>query len=181
MRTYIALLRGINVGGKNPLPMKELASILEALESRNVKTYIQSGNAVFQNGETDAKRLSSRIRAEIKKRRGFEPYVLLLSPEEIQKAIEGNPFPEAESEPKALHVAFLASAPARPDLKALESLRKRSERFLLNDRLVYLHAPDGVARSKLAKRAEKSLGVSMTDRNWRTVCRISDMVKELTS
>ena len=75
MKTYVALLRGINVGGKNPLPMKELVAILEGVGSRNVKTYIQSGNAVFENKAEDASRLSSRIGSEIKKRRGFEPFV----------------------------------------------------------------------------------------------------------
>src|SRR4029453_16438941 len=100
MKTYIALFRGINVGGKNSLPMKELVSLLEDLGCRSVKTYIQSGNAVFKSKEKDAARLSNKIRVEIKKRRGFEPYVLLLGLEEMEKAIAGNPFPETESEPK---------------------------------------------------------------------------------
>lgn len=106
MKTYIALFRGINVGGKNSLPMKELVSLLEDLGCRNVKTYIQSGNAVFESKEKDASRLSNKIRVEIKKRRGFEPYVLLLGLEEMDKAIAGNPFPETESEPKYLHIGF---------------------------------------------------------------------------
>jgi uncharacterized protein (DUF1697 family) len=73
MNTYIALFRGINVGGNNMLPMKELVAILEDLGSRNVKTYIKSGNAVFMSKEKDTSRLSTKIRAEIKQRRGFEP------------------------------------------------------------------------------------------------------------
>jgi len=157
--------------------MKELVAILEELGSQNVKTYIQSGNVVLRNKETNAARLSIKISAEVKKRRGFEPYVLLLGAEEIDKAIAGNPFPEAESEPTTLHVGFLASAPTNPDLRALEGLKRESERFLLNECFFYLHAPEGVGRSKLAARAEKLLGVSMTDRNWRTVCKISDMAK----
>jgi uncharacterized protein (DUF1697 family) len=177
MTTCIALFRGINVGGKNSLPMKELVSLLEGLGCQSIKTYIQSGNAVFESKEKDASRLSNKIRVEIKKRRGFEPYVLLLGLDEIEKAIAGNPFPETE--PKSLHIGFLASAPANPDLKALEGLKKKSERFFLKDKVFYLYAPEGVGRSKLAASAEKSLGVSMTDRNWRTVCKIRDMVKEL--
>ena len=179
MKTFIALFRGINVGGRNSLPMKELISLLEDLGCRSVKTYIQSGNAVFESKEKDASRLSNKIRVEIKKCRGFEPYVLLLGLEEMEKAIAGNPFPETESEPKYLHIGFLASAPANPDLKALEGLKKKSERFLLRDKVFYLYAPDGVGRSKLAASTEKLLGVSMTDRNWQTVCKIRDMVKEL--
>ena len=176
MKTFIALFRGINVGGKNSLPMKELISLLEDLGCRSVKTYIQSGNAVFKSKEKDASRLSNKIRIEIKKRRGFEPYVLLLGLGEMEKAIAGNPFPETE--PKSLHIGFLASTPANPDLKALKGLKKKSERFFLRDKVFYLYAPEGVGRSKLAASSEKLLGVSMTDRNWRTVCKIRDMVKE---
>lgn len=178
MKTYIALFRGINVGGKNDLPMKELVAILEYLGSRNVKTYIQSGNAVFESNEKNASQFSSKISVEIKKRRGFEPYVLLLEIEEMEKVIAGNPFPEAESEPNTLHVGFLSSAPMNPDLKTLESLKKESERFLLKGAVFYLHAPEGVGRSKLAASAERLLSISMTDRNWRTVCKIRDMAKE---
>ena len=131
MKTYIALFRGINVGGKNVLPMKELVALLEDLDCRKVKTYIQSGNAVFEIKGKDVSRLSNKISVEVKKHRGFEPYVLLLGLEEIEKAITENPFPEAETDPKALHLGFLASAPENPDLKTLESLKKDSERFHL--------------------------------------------------
>ena len=131
MKTYIALFRGINVGGKNVLPMKELVALLEDLDCRKVKTYIQSGNAVFEIKGKDVSRLSNKISVEVKKHRGFEPYVLLLGLEEIEKAITENPFPEAETDPKVLHLGFLASAPENPDLKTLESLKKDSERFHL--------------------------------------------------
>src|SRR5436309_16019294 len=104
MKVYIALFRGINVGGKNALPMKELVALLEDLECRNVKTYIQSGNAVFESNVSDASRLSNTIGIEIQKRRGFKPWVFLLGCEEIEQAITNNPFPEAANEPKAFHV-----------------------------------------------------------------------------
>jgi len=179
MKTYIALFRGINVGGKNTLPMRELVAVLEDLGARNVKTYIQSGNAVFVSLGKEASRLSNAISREIKKRRGFEPNVLLLELEDIERAIRKNPFPEAATDPKALHAGFLASRPEKPDLGKLESLKSDSERFHLNDRVFYLHAPEGIGRSKLAANAEKLLGVPMTDRNWRTVCKLRDMAKEL--
>jgi uncharacterized protein (DUF1697 family) len=178
MKTYIALFRGINVGGKNVLPMKGLVALLEHLGSRNVKTYIQSGNAVFENKEIDAARLSKKISGEIKKRRGFEPYVLLLELDDIERAMTQNPFPEAETNPQALHVGFLASAPGHPNLKTLESLKRDSERFRLIENVFYLHAPEGVGRSKLAANAEKLLGVPMTDRNWSTVRKIWELAKE---
>jgi uncharacterized protein (DUF1697 family) len=178
MKTYIALVRGINVGGNNVLPMKDLVTLLENIGSQNVKTYIQSGNAVFQNREENAPLLSNKIRAAIKKSHGFEPQVLLLEPEDIERAIESNPFPEAESEPKTLHVHFLASMPKNPDLGGLKSIKSDRERFVLKDGVFYLHAPDGIGRSKLAANAEKLLGVALTGRNWRTLCRVMAMAKQ---
>lgn len=179
MQTYIALFRGINVGGKNSLPMKELVSVLEALGAQNVRTYIQSGNAVLQHKDKDPSRLGGKIAAEIRRRRGFEPTILLLGSRDLEQAMTGNPFPEAEAEPKTLHVGFLAARPVNADLPALEGLKKASERFLLRKTFFYLHAPEGVGRSKLAASAEKLLGVPMTDRNWRTVCKLGEMVKAL--
>jgi uncharacterized protein (DUF1697 family) len=179
MKTYVALFRGINVGGKNALPMKELVAVLEDLGARKVTTYIQSGNAVFVSLETDTSRLSNKISSEIKKRRGFEPHVLLLELEDVERAMKNNPFPEAVSDPQALHAGFLASVPEKPNLNALESLKSDSERFQLIDKVFYLHAPEGIGRSKLAANAEKMLGVPMTDRNWRTVCKIGEMAQEL--
>jgi uncharacterized protein (DUF1697 family) len=179
LKTYIALFRAINVGGKNSLPMKELIAVLEDLGARNAKTYIQSGNAVLVSPEKDTSQLSNKIRSEIKKRRGFEPHVLLLELEDIERAIRKNPFPEAATDPTTLHAGFLASVPEKPNLKTLESLKSESERFQLIDKVFYLHAPEGIGRSKLAANAEKLLGAPMTDRNWRTVCKIREMAQEL--
>jgi uncharacterized protein (DUF1697 family) len=177
MRTWVALFRGINVGGKNVLPMKDLVSTLEKAGAQDVETYIQSGNAVFRSKETDASLLSGRIRAAIEEGHGFEPHVLVLESEEVERAVRSNPFPEVESEPKTLHVYFLASSPERPDLDALEGIKGDRERFVLEDRVFYLHAPDGVGRSKLAANAERFLGVPATARNWRTVRRVMAMAK----
>ena len=178
MNTYIALFRGINVGGKNSLPMKELVVLLENIGARKVRTYIQSGNAVFQSDGKHLSQLSKRLTAEIKKRYGFESHVLILGRDAIDRAMAANPFPEAEANPSSLHLGFLASTPKSPDLKKLDSLRKESERFYLSDHFFYLHAPEGIGRSKLAASTEKLLGVPMTDRNWRTVCKIREMASE---
>jgi uncharacterized protein (DUF1697 family) len=178
MKTYIALFRGLNVGGSNILPMNELVTVLKKIGARNVKTYIQSGNAVFQGEETNALLLSNKISAAIKKSHGFEPQVLLLESEEMERAVESNPFPEAESEPKTLHVHFLASEPKNPDLCSLERIKGDRERFALKEGFFYLHAPEGIGRSKLAANAERLLGVATTVRNWRTVCKVLTMAKE---
>ena len=179
MKTYIALFRGINVGGRHILPMKELVALLEELGCRNVKTYIQSGNAVFESQAKNASQLSKMIGAEIKKRRGFEPFVLLLSREEMEKAIANNPFPAGEENPKALHVGFLTSTPKSPDLKTLEGLRASSEHYSLIENIFYLYAPEGIGRSKLAANTERLLGVPMTDRNWGTVRKIMGLTTGL--
>ena len=178
MKTYIALFRGINVGGKNILPMKDLVALLENLGAQGVKTYIQSGNAVFQHKAESTSQLSSKISAAIKASHGFEPQVFLLDLAEMEKVVAANPFPEAESEPKTLHLSFLDSAPQNPDLKTLEEIKKDNERFKLIDNVFYLHAPDGIGRSKLAARAEKALGVAATARNWRTVGKIMALAEQ---
>jgi len=160
------------------LPMKDFVALLESLGSHSVKTYIQSGNAVFRNKEKNASTLATGIRAKIKEGFGFEPHVLLLDLTGMEKAIASNPFPEAEADPKSLHLFFLDSAPKSPDLKTLENIQRDNERFKLIDNVFYLHAPDGIGKSKLAARAEKSLGVAATARNWRSVCEIMAMAKQ---
>lgn len=178
MTTYIALFRGINVGGKRSLPMQSLKAILEQLGCRQIKTYIQSGNVVFQHAEVDRAQFAGQIGAEIEKTHAFRPHVLLLTVNTFEQAIALNPFPEVAAKPKTLHVSFLAEEPGSPDLAGLESLKTENERFALIGRLFYLHAPDGIGRSKLAARIEKALGVPATDRNWRTVLKIMEMAKE---
>jgi uncharacterized protein (DUF1697 family) len=178
MDTYIALFRGINVGGNNSLPMKALVAILEGAGARKVKTYIQSGNAVFQSAENDPSQLAKKLAAEIKKLHGFEPHIFVLERKAIRRAITENPFPDAEADPSNLHLGFLASRPKSLNLEKLSSLKKESERFHVSDGVFYLHAPEGVGRSKLAASTEKLLGVAMTDRNWRTVCKVMEMAGE---
>ena len=175
MNTYIALLRGINVGSNRSLPMKELMAMLEDLGAEGVKTYIQSGNVVFRSGDTHTQALAARLTAEIKRLKGFEPHVLILGLEDWDAAMANNPFPEAEADPKTLHLGFLTAIPENPDLDAMTDLKKDNERFQLIGSVFYLHAPDGIGRSKLAERSERLLGVPTTDRNWRTVCKIREL------
>jgi len=175
MPTHIALLRGINVGGKNLLAMKDLARLLESLDLRKVRTYLQSGNVVFQSSTKSPATLSNKIAAAISESRGFKPHVLVFSAAQLENAITANPFPEAEADPKTLHLFFLASLPTDPDLESLAKLKAPDERFHLTDHVFYLHAPSGIARSKLAAQAEKRLGVPATARNWRTVMKLMDL------
>jgi uncharacterized protein (DUF1697 family) len=179
MSAWIAFLRGINVGGNNVLPMRDLAELIEAAGCTDVKTYVQSGNAVFHSSKTTSAQLAKRIARCVAERRKFEPSVLVLSVRELEQAVAVNPFPEAESEPKSLHVFFLAESPARANIATLKVIKAENEAFSLKGKAFYLHAPDGIGRSKLAQRAERLLGVDATGRNWRTVTRVLAMAREL--
>ena len=177
MNTFIALFRGINVGGRNKLPMSELVEMLESLTLQNIETYIQSGNVVFDVEGGSHLELSNQIRAAIHQSHGFAPDVMLLRSEELEKAILANPFPEAEDEPKTLHLYFLGTEPTDPDNQRIEEMKSNTERYALIGKVFYLHAPDGIGRSKLAAGVEKALGVSVTARNWRSVTKISEMAE----
>jgi uncharacterized protein (DUF1697 family) len=172
MNTYIGLLRGINVGGNNKLPMKELVTILAGLGLHHIKTYIQSGNVLFQSERTDRAGLSAEITAAIGKSHGFQPQIFLLTAAELQAAIAANPFSEGEAEPQSLHLFFLDALPANPDWQAIEMLKAEDERFALIDQVFYLHAPAGIGRSKLAEKFGRGWAVGITARNWRTVTEI---------
>jgi uncharacterized protein (DUF1697 family) len=175
LQTYIALFRGINVGGRHALPMKELKAVLEEHGCVDVRTYIQSGNAVLRSALSDAAHLAARVAAAVSASHGFEPAVLVLTPRELERAATGNPFPRAAGNPRSLHLFFLAATPKRPDLESLATLRARSERFELKGRVFYLYTPDGFGTSRLAGRAERLLGVEATARNWRTVTTLLEM------
>jgi len=170
MQQYLALFRAINVGGRNKLPMSELKSILEDLDLKDIQTYIQSGNVIFKCSMKNKEKIKKEISSSIEKTMGFNPPIHLLEKRELGKAMDNNPFPEAEGFPKALHLGFLSEEPENPDLVKMDHLKKESEKFKIIDRVFYLYAPEGIGRSKLAASSERLLGVhSKTDRNWRTV------------
>lgn len=175
MQTIIALLRGINVGGHHKLPMRELVQLLESLGLVNVKTYIQSGNVVFQCEPFNRVSLAEKISTAVSQSHGFTPQVMLLSLAELETAVSQNPFPAAEENHKILHFYFLESAPPAPDLAKLEAVKTEREQFALIDKVFYLYAPDGIGRSKLAAVVEKGMGVATTARNWRTVSKMLEM------
>lgn len=176
MKKYIALFRGINVGGRNIIRMAELRELMADLGCAEVKSYIQSGNLVFSRNDGDRAALSEQIQTRVENRFGFRPQVLLLRESELQAALAANPFPAATTEPKSLHLFFLAREPSDPDLDALRAIQKVSERFDLRPGVFYLHAPEGIGRSKLAAKVEKALGVAVTARNWRTVAKIKELL-----
>ena len=180
MTTYVALLRGINVGGKNSLPMQDLRDILAALACEDVNTYIQSGNAVFRCDD-DRTLLSSNIETAVEEKFGFTPKVLLLTIDDYRSILSANPFPDAVDNPKSLHVSFLAEESSAPDLDALQALKSPTENYQLFANAFYLHAPDGIGRSKLAAKVDKCLGVPTTGRNWRTASKLAELAAAITA
>lgn len=172
---WIAFFRGINVGGNHILPMKSLASLIEGVGANGVKTYIQSGNAVFAHAERDASTLAKRIEAAVLKAHGFTPNVLLLTLKELTSAANANPFPHAATAPTSLHLAFLASVPAKANWEGLNAIKLANEAYQVKGKVFYLHAPDGIGQSKLAARYEKLLGVAATARNWNTVVKLIEI------
>jgi uncharacterized protein (DUF1697 family) len=178
MNVYIALIRGINVGGSNMLPMKDLEQLFEQHGCADVQTYIQSGNVVFRSTDANAARVAKRVAAAVAKARGFEPRLLVLTLSELERAAKGNPFPEADDHPQSVHLFFLAEPAKGADLKSMNALKTATERFVLKERVLYFHTPDGFGRSKLAARAERLLGVDATARNWRTVTTLLEMARK---
>lgn len=176
MNTWISLLRGINVGGENIVPMKQLRELLEGIGCENVMTYIQSGNCVFRSSECDARTISSHIAKGMKKQFGFKPGVMTLSKEMLQTAIRENPYAkEGAAEPKSVHFYFLDEPATPPDMDALDIIKKASEKFALAETVFYLFAPEGIGRSRLAAQAEAKLGIAATGRNQRTVAKLAEM------
>ncbi len=171
MTVEIALLRGINVGGNRILPMAELRAILEGLGASGVRTYIQSGNVAYR-GALSPDAIADAIFAA----RDFRPEVMTIPLESFQPVMAANPFPEAEVDPKSLHLFFLAS-PSLVDEAELTAAKGPEERFQLTERVLYLHTPKYLSGSKLAIRLENLLGVAATGRNWRSVQKICEMAQ----
>ena len=154
--------------------MADLRGILERLGCVDVRTYIQSGNAVFDapdGVEVSASSIAAAVQAET----GVDARVLVLTAAELRRAAGHNPFAAAED--RTVQLFFLESVPSDPDLDAIRELCRDSERWRLTDAVFYLHAPEGIARSKLAAAVERKLGVGATARNWRTVRKVLEMAE----
>jgi uncharacterized protein (DUF1697 family) len=174
--THVALLRGINVGGKNLLPMKELVRLFEKSGCVDVVTYIQSGNVVFSNPATALDGFAGEMAAAIEKRFGLRVPVVLRSAQEIAAVLAKNPFLARSPDPKALHVAFLAAKPAAANAARLDPKRSPGDSFELRGRDLYLHLPNGVAKTKLTNDyLDRTLATVATVRNWNTVGKLVEM------
>jgi uncharacterized protein (DUF1697 family) len=177
---HVALLRGVNVGGKNRLPMKDLATLFLAAGCEEAQTYIQSGNVVLRAAPAVAGKLARDVEAAIARRFGFSTAVVLRSEKELATALARNPF-VAEGVPEdALHLAFLADRPAPAAVASLEPDRSPPDRFAVVGREVYLCCPNGLGRSKLTTAwLDARLGTVATVRNWRTAQALASLAARL--
>jgi uncharacterized protein (DUF1697 family) len=177
MPIYISLLRGINVGGNKSIKMDKLRTSLEALGLEEVKTYIQSGNVVFEAAKLSPAALSARIEASILKTFGFQVSVITRTFDEMKKTIVGNPFLKQPGiDKEKLHVAFLSEAPAPAALKKLAELTLAPDQSRCLGKELYLYFPNGVSGSSLWKHPlDRVLSVVTTTRNWKTVNTLHQM------
>jgi uncharacterized protein (DUF1697 family) len=174
---HVALLRGVNVGGKNILPMKELAAMFDRAGAANVITYIQSGNVIFEAGAA-APKIAETVSAKIKKKFGYRVPMILRTNEELTKVIAGNPFLKPGAEQKALHVYFLSDIPSAACCASLDIHRSAPDAFEVRGREIYLHMSNGMARTKLTNAYfDSKLSTTSTARNWATVLKLAEMMK----
>ena len=176
---YVAMLRGINVAGRKPIPMERLRASFEALGFTHVRTYVQSGNVVFKAAPKPAATLARLIEERIAGDFGFAVSVLLKTAGELNEIMESNPFLEDQAIDRSkLHVTFL-SKPARAPANSLDALVVKPERLHIKGRAIYLYCPNGYGRTKLSNNAlEKKLSAVATTRNWRTVAALLAMARE---
>ena len=177
MPIYVAMLRGINVGGNKKIKMDKLRSSFEALGLEQVKTYIQSGNVVFKTAKISPVALSRKLEERILGDFGFSVSVISRTVDEIQNTIANNPFlnqPGIDLE--KLHVAFLSEGPTPAALKKLAELTLAPDRSRSLGKEVYFYFPNGVSGSSLWKHPlDRVLSVEATMRNWKTVNALHQM------
>lgn len=180
MKTYISLLRGINVSGQKKILMAELKSLYESLGFKNVQTYVQSGNVVFENEEQDAETLRKSIETKIEANYGFSVPVLISTRDDFLRLIESKHFRKERSEnPTRVMVTFLFDYPEQTRLIELSIPENDTCEFVIADQEIFLFCPDGYGRSKLSNNFfEKKLDVIATTRNWKTVNALYKMANE---
>ena len=174
---YVALLRGINVGGKNKLPMKDLLELCITAGCSNVQTYIQSGNVIFSSPASDTSKLAAGVTAQIRKRFGYQIAVVLRTAPQLQNIVRNNPFPRAGAAENSLYVMFLADLPDRAHFALLDPLRSPGDSFTVAGQEIFLHLPNGAARTRLTNAwFDAKLGTIGTSRNWRTVLKLLELM-----
>lgn len=172
MPRYVALLRAVNVGGRNKVPMAELRDLFESLGHADVSTFIQSGNVLFT---ARASVTPKSLETAISKRFHVDTTVVLRTPSELEKVVKANPFARANT--SKLHVGFMMQQPSAAVVSELDAERFRPEEFAIRGRELYLHLPNGMGRSKLPAYLDRQLAIPTTVRNWNTVTKLIELAR----
>lgn len=178
MDTWVALLRGINVGGNTRVPMKELKPMFEEAGCDNVRTYIQSGNVVFDAPSTLAAEIPALIATQVKEKLGVKTFLIVRDEKEMRQTIAGNPFAHLDAPHTSVAVAFLDEAPKEGTVEYQDADESVPDKVVVSGRDVYLFLPNGFSGTKLnPKFFTKGLG-NGTTRNWRTITKLMAMMEE---
>lgn len=176
MGAYAALLRAINVGGANKLPMKDLRAMFTDAGCVEVRTYIQSGNVVYSAPSEVARRVPALISTAIAENFGYEVPLIIRTETELRRASRSNPFLKEDVDIRALHVVLLAELPSAARVASLDPDRSPPDEFLVDGREIFLRLPNGVGRSKLTVRYfDSALATTSTMRSWRTLLKLLEM------
>ncbi len=177
---YAALLRGINVGGSKKVPMADLRTLMEGIGHGSVRTYLQSGQAVFAAGHGDEDSLAAELAEAVERHFGFSVDVIVRDHAYLKAVVDACPFPAAELEARQLHVTYFSAPVDEERFAEIDRAAHLPEEFRLGDRALYLYAPDGLGRSKLAERLSKprvNKGLIATTRNWNTVVKLVELTE----
>ncbi|HBF20400.1 MAG: hypothetical protein CMI36_00615 [Owenweeksia sp.] len=182
MKTFVALLRGINVSGQKKVPMAQLRQQLQDLGLKGVQTYIQSGNIVFTH-TASVEKLTNMIHTMIKEKYGFDVPVLILTESDLRRTVENNPYlPAHEDEMQFLHVTYLEGKPEAQKVESLRNVDMDSGKdvFSFKDQFIYLYCPGGYGKTKFNNNFfESKLKVKATTRNWKTTLQLWHMIQEV--
>ena len=175
MPTYVALLRGVNLGSHNKVPMPALRELVEGLGYADVSTYIQSGNLILSTSDRAAT-IGDKVGKAIAKEFGHDVPVVVRSRQQLQKIVDANPFAAKAKDLGHLHVVFLAGKPKADKVKALTGADWGDDEVAVNGLEAYLHLPNGYGRANLNNMVvEKKLDVAGTARNWRTTVKLLEL------
>ena len=181
MVRYVSMIRGINIGGKK-VKMDRLKELYRSLDFKNIKTYIQSGNVIFESTESDATKLSRVIEKRMAEVFNFDVKVLIRTKNEMINVINENPFKHEDI--KLIYVTFLSDNPSEKLIKDLtrsidENIANKTDKYIIIGKEIYLFLPNGYGRTKLNNNFfEKKLGISATTRNWRSINKIVDIANQ---
>ena len=180
MKVYIAILRGINVSGQKKIKMQDLHEQLKNLNFYNTRTYIQSGNIIFESEENNSDKIKNSIENCIQDGFGFDIPVIIRTKGEFKEIIDRNPFmkrPQIKLD--KLHVTFLSNIPELDKLSDLKNVNFLPDEFVISGKEVYIYCPDGYGKTKLNNTFfEKKLAQNATTRNWKTVNKLLEITNQ---